>query len=88
MLGLFRKPISNPAVFPLFHSGPGIALSSYRNAGTMPDNDFYFIIILSVVIGLLLIKIVAARIGRLRKGRRFEREIAQHLRKRAAGQFN
>ena|GEM_PF-1684187 len=55
----------------------------------MPEKEFYLLlIILSVFTGLLLIKIVAARIGRLRKGRRFEREIARHLRKRAAGQFN
>jgi hypothetical protein len=54
----------------------------------MPEKDFYLLIILSVFTGLLLIKIAAARIGRHRKGRRFEREIAEHLRKRAAGQFN
>jgi hypothetical protein len=54
----------------------------------MPEKDFYLFIILSVVIGLLLIQIVAARIGRRRKGRRFKREIAEHLRKKAAGQFN
>ena len=71
-----------------FRNGLGIALSLYRNAGTMPEKDFYLLIILSVFTGLLLIKIVAARIGRLRKGRRFEREIAQHLRKKVAGPFN
>jgi hypothetical protein len=54
----------------------------------MPEKDFYLLIILSVVTALLLIKIVAARIGGLRKGRRFQREIAEHLRKQAAGQFN
>ena len=31
---------------------------------------------------------IAAMIGKRRKGHRFEREIAEHLRKRAAGQFN
>jgi hypothetical protein len=54
----------------------------------MPEKDFYLLIIFSVVTALLLIKIVATRIGRRRKGHRFEREIAEHLRKRAAGQFN
>jgi hypothetical protein len=53
----------------------------------MPEKDLY-LLILSVVIGLLLIQIVVSRIGRRRKGRRFEREIAEHLRKKAAGQFN
>jgi uncharacterized integral membrane protein len=42
----------------------------------MPAN---LIIILSIVIGLLLIRIVMARIGRRRKSRRLEREIAEHL---------
>jgi hypothetical protein len=54
----------------------------------MAETDFYLLIILSVVTALLVIKIVADRIGRSRKGRRFQREIAEHLRKRAAGQFN
>jgi hypothetical protein len=54
----------------------------------MPEKDFYLLIILAVIAVLLLIQIVAARIGRRRKGRRFEREIAEHLRKKAAGQFN
>ena len=53
----------------------------------MPEKDFYLLIIFSVVTVLMLIKLAAARIGRHRKGRRFEREIAEHLRKRAAGQL-
>jgi len=76
------------AVFGPFRSGPGIALSSYRNAGTMPEKDFYLLIILSVVTGFLLIQMVMARIGRRRKSRRLEREILEYLRKRAAGQNN
>jgi hypothetical protein len=63
-----------PALLYLFH----------RKAGTMPEKDFYLLIILSVVAGLLLIKIVIARIGRYRKSRRLEQEIAEYLRKRAA----
>jgi hypothetical protein len=54
----------------------------------MPEKDFYWVIILSVIIGFLLIQIVMARIGRRRKNRRMEREIAEYLRKRAAGQHN
>ena len=54
----------------------------------MPEKDFYLLIILSVVTGFLLIQIVMTRIGRHRKGRRLEREIAEYLRKRAAGQNN
>jgi len=54
----------------------------------MPEKDFYWLIILSVITGFLVIQIVMARIGRQRKGRRLEREIAQYLRKRAAGQHN
>jgi len=54
----------------------------------MPERDFYFLIILSVVTGFLLIQIVMARIGRRRKSRRLEREIAEYLRKRAARQNN
>jgi hypothetical protein len=54
----------------------------------MPEKDFYLLIILAVIAVLLLMQIVAARIGRRRKGRRFEHEIAEHLRKKAAGQFN
>jgi hypothetical protein len=54
----------------------------------MPEKDFYLLVILAVIAVLLLIKIAATRIGRRRKGHRFEREIAEHLRKKAAGQFN
>ena len=71
-----------------FRNGLGIALSFYRNAGTMPEKDFYLLIILSVFTGLLLIKIVTARMGQHRKSRRLEREIAEYLRKREAGQHN
>ena len=52
----------------------------------MPEKDFYLLIILSVVTGFLLIRIVRARIGRHRQSRRLEREVAEYLRKRAAGQ--
>jgi hypothetical protein len=45
----------------------------------MPEKDFYLLIILSIAIGFLLIRIVMARIGRHRKSRRLEREIAEHL---------
>ena len=54
----------------------------------MPEKDFYWLIILSVVAGFLLVRVVMARLGRRRKGRRLEREIAEYLRKRAAGQNN
>jgi hypothetical protein len=54
----------------------------------MSEKDFYLLIILSVITGFLLIRIVMARIGRLRQSRRLEREIAQYLRKKAAGQHN
>jgi hypothetical protein len=54
----------------------------------MPEKDFYLLAILSVVTGLLLIKVVMARIGRHRKSRRLEREITEYLRKRAAEQHN
>jgi hypothetical protein len=54
----------------------------------MPERDFYLLIILSVVTGFLLIQIVKARIGRHRKSRRLEREIAEYFRKRAAQQNN
>jgi hypothetical protein len=54
----------------------------------MPERDFYLLIILSVVTGFVLIQIVMARIGRRRRSRRLEREIAEYLRKRAAGQNN
>jgi hypothetical protein len=54
----------------------------------MPEKDFYLLIALSIVTGFLLIQIVMARIGRRRKSRRLEREIAEYLRKRAARQNN
>src|SRR4030095_16789481 len=54
----------------------------------MPERDFYLLIILSVVTGFVLIQIVMARIDRRRRSRRLEREIAEYLRKRAAGQNN
>lgn len=54
----------------------------------MPEKYFYLLIILSVITGFLLFQIVMTRIGRRRKGRRVEREIAEYLRKRAAGQNN
>jgi hypothetical protein len=76
------------AVFRPFRSGPGIALSSYRKAGTMPEKDFYLLIALSIIAGLWLIQIVAERIGQRRKIRRLEREIAEYVRKRAVRQNN
>jgi len=54
----------------------------------MPDNDFYLLIILSVVTGLLLIKIVMARIGRHQKSRRLEREIGKYFSQEAAAKNN
>ena len=54
----------------------------------MPEKDFYLLIVLSVITGFLLIQIVMTRIGRRRKSRRLEREIAEYVRKRAAGQNN
>jgi len=54
----------------------------------MAEKVFYLLIIFSVVIGFLLIQIVMTRIGRRRKSRRLEREIAKYLRKKAAGQNN
>jgi len=54
----------------------------------MAEKVFYLLIIFSVVIGFLLIRIVTAGIGRRRKSRRLQREIVEHLRKRAAGQNN
>jgi hypothetical protein len=54
----------------------------------MPEKDFYLLIILSVVTVFLLIRIVMTRIGRHRQSRRLEREIAEYLRKKAAGQHN
>jgi hypothetical protein len=72
----------------LFSSGSGIALSLHQKAGKMPEKDFYLLIILSAITGFLLIRIVMARIGRHRQSRRLEREIAEYVRKRAAGQHN
>ena len=54
----------------------------------MPEKDFYLLIILSVITGFLLIQLVMTRIGRRRKSRLLEQEIAEYLRKRAAGQNN
>jgi hypothetical protein len=54
----------------------------------MPEKDFYLLIILSVITGFLLIQIVMTRIGRRRKSRRLEREIAQYVRERAVRQDN
>jgi hypothetical protein len=54
----------------------------------MPEKDFYLLIILSIVAGFLLVQIVRAKIGRRRKSRRLEREIAEYLRKRAVRQNN
>jgi hypothetical protein len=54
----------------------------------MPEKDFYLLIVLSVITGFLLIQIVMTRIGRRRKSRRLEREVAEYLRKRAAEQNN
>jgi len=54
----------------------------------MPEKDFYLLIILSVITAFLVIRIVMARIGRRRQSHRLEREIAEYLRKRAAGQNN
>jgi hypothetical protein len=45
----------------------------------MPETDFYLLIILSIVIGLLFIRTLRARVARRRKSRRLEREIAEHL---------
>jgi CheY-like chemotaxis protein len=54
----------------------------------MPEKDFYLLTALSIIAGLWLIQIITGRIGRRRKNRRMEREIAEYLRKRAAGQHN
>ena len=54
----------------------------------MPEKDFYLLIGLSIIAGLWLIHIVAERIGRRRKIRRLEREIAEYVRKRAVRQNN
>ena len=48
----------------------------------MPENDFYLIIILSVVIGLLLIRTIMARVARRRDSRRVEQGIVEYLRRK------
>ena len=47
----------------------------------MPEKDFYLIIILSVVIGLLLIRTLMTRVERCRKSRRIQQGLAEYLRK-------
>jgi hypothetical protein len=54
----------------------------------MPEKLFYLLLTLSIVAGFLLVQIVRARIGQRQKSRRLEREIAEYLRKRAAGLNN
>jgi hypothetical protein len=55
----------------------------------MPEEPFYLhLTLLFIVSGFLLIQIVRARSSRRRKGRRLEREIAKHFRKRAVGENN
>lgn len=54
----------------------------------MPEKDFYLIIILSVVVGLLLIRTVMARVARSRKSRRIEWGIAEYLRKQSQDKNN
>ena len=66
-----------PALLYLFH----------RKAGTMPEKDFYLLIILSVITAFLVIRIVMARIGRRRQSHRLEREIAEYLRKGRRGKI-
>jgi uncharacterized membrane protein affecting hemolysin expression len=51
----------------------------------MPEKDFYLIIILSIVIGLLLIRTLRARVARRRKSRRLEREIAEYFELKSSG---
>jgi uncharacterized membrane protein affecting hemolysin expression len=51
----------------------------------MPEKDFYLIIILSVAIGLLLIRTFMARVARCRKSRRLKREIAEYLALKSSG---
>ena len=48
----------------------------------MPEQDFYLIIILSVVIGLLLIRTIMARVARRRDSRRVEQGIVEYLRRK------
>ena len=47
----------------------------------MLEKLLYLIVILSVVIGLLLIRTLVTRVGRCRKSRRIEQELAEYLRK-------
>ena len=49
----------------------------------MPEKDFYLIIVLSVVIGVLFIRALMARVARCRKRRRVEQELAEYLRKQS-----
>jgi uncharacterized membrane protein SpoIIM required for sporulation len=50
----------------------------------MPETRFYLIIIiLSVVIGLWLIRTLMARVERRRKNRRIEQDLAEYLRKQS-----
>jgi hypothetical protein len=51
----------------------------------MPEKVFYLIIILSVVVGLLLIRTFRARVARHRKSRRLQREIAGYLALKSSG---
>jgi hypothetical protein len=51
----------------------------------MPEKDFYLLIILSVVTGVLLIQIVIARIRQRRKSRRIERGLAEYLALKSSG---
>jgi len=49
----------------------------------MSAKDFYLIIILSVVIGLLLMRTIRVRVARRRKSRRIEQGLAEYLRKQS-----
>jgi hypothetical protein len=49
----------------------------------MPAKDFYLIIILSVVIGLLVTGTIMGRVARRRKNRRIEQGLAEYLRKQS-----
>jgi len=63
-----------------FRNGLGIALSSYRNAGTMPEELVYLLLtVLFIVSGFIFLRIVRSRKARHRKTRRLEREIAKHF---------
>jgi len=48
----------------------------------MPEKDFYLIIILSVVIGLLLIRTIMAILARRPDSRRVEQGIVEYLRRK------